>query len=82
MTTANDIIATVFRTPPSKVLIQEINKGKPAFSYWKHKLNSGEKLPRGKYFRKEEVLRKWAKITFTQTRQTTVHVFMEGNPDD
>lgn len=77
MTTMNDIIATLFRNAPSKVLIPEINKGNPAFSYWGKKLIKGEKLPRGKYFRKEEILRKWTSIDLTKSKQTTVHVDYE-----
>ncbi|EKS5411717.1 hypothetical protein QB953_004477 [Salmonella enterica] len=82
MTMTNDIIATLFRNAPSKVLIPEINKGNPAFSYWSRKLTPGEKLPRGKYFRKEETLRQWTSISLAQSKQITVHVFREETPDD
>ncbi|TNV09125.1 hypothetical protein FH968_23460 [Buttiauxella sp. B2] len=54
-----DLIESMFRGKASVMVIGEINKGNPAFKDWSKRLSYGEKLPRGKYFRKQEESRLW-----------------------
>lgn len=54
-----DVIQSVFRSQTSVMVIGEINKGNPAFKDWSMRLSFGEKLPRGKYFHKEQRKRSW-----------------------
>ncbi|WP_410517845.1 hypothetical protein QNH99_23420 (plasmid) [Pantoea allii] len=52
-------IEGMIRASPEPVLvIAEPYHGNPAFREWVKKLSSGEKLPRGKFFRKAEI-RRW-----------------------
>jgi len=54
-----DVIQSAFRGQASVMTIAEMNKGNPAFTDWSKRLSYGEKLPRGKYFRKQESIRFW-----------------------
>lgn len=47
-------LAAVFRKKPQRTSVGalKLNDEKPAFYEWASKLQSGAKLPRGKYFRK------------------------------
>lgn len=53
------VIESDFRRLPSVTVIGQINKGNPAFTAWSKRLSYGEKLPRGKFFRNEEIMRTW-----------------------
>ncbi|QXB24174.1 hypothetical protein [Lelliottia amnigena] len=54
-----DAIKSLVRGKSSFMVFGEINKGNPAFKDWSKRLALGEKLPRGKFFRKEELMRAW-----------------------
>lgn len=53
----SEMVNSVFRNNPSVIYIGEIYKGNPAFKDWSQRRTLGEKLPRGRYFRKEEKIR-------------------------
>lgn len=47
----------------------------PAFVEWKDKLQQGEKLPQGKYFRRQEAVRFWLNSMVSKNLKfSTVHV--------
>ncbi|ECF5888636.1 Uncharacterised protein [Salmonella enterica subsp. indica] len=56
------LIKRTFRFAHDRFCVGEIKGGCPAFSFWAEKLNSGEKLPRGKYFRRIEMYNSMMKI--------------------
>lgn len=48
----------------------------PAFVEWKDKLQQGEKLPQGKYFRRQEIVRFWLNSMVSKNLKfSTVHVY-------
>lgn len=53
--------------------IGEIYKGIPAFKDWSQRLTPGEKLPRGKYFHKEERIRALLNTRLGTVKITTFH---------
>ncbi|HIC1896451.1 TPA: hypothetical protein ACW0P3_004267 [Citrobacter freundii] len=55
----SDMIASAFRGEEVITFVPEINKGNPAFKDWSKRLKTGERLPRGKFFRVEEKMRIW-----------------------
>lgn len=55
--TMEDALSLVMRKPAKKMLIQAYKGSCPAFEYWVDRLTSGERLPRGKYFKACEYLR-------------------------
>lgn len=68
-----DVIQSVFRGQASVMVIGEINNGNPAFKDWSKRLSYGEKLPRGKYFHKEERIRALLNTRIGQTKYTTIY---------
>lgn len=56
--TMESLMATTFRMPPDKIYIKGLKNSCPAFMFWLVKLNAGEKLPRGKYFRRHGLLKR------------------------
>lgn len=56
-------ISKTFRTKPEKIYIGELklSQENPAFYSWAVSLPSGSKLPRGKYFRKNDAALGWLK---------------------
>ncbi|MFZ3896669.1 hypothetical protein [Salmonella enterica] len=56
------LIKRTFRSAYNRVCVGEVKGGCPAFSFWVGKLNLGEKLPRGKYFRRIEMYNSMMKI--------------------
>ncbi|MCX8963116.1 hypothetical protein EHW64_18845 [Erwinia psidii] len=52
-----DALSLVMRKPAKKMLIRAYKGSCPAFEYWADRLNSGERLPRGKYFKACDYLR-------------------------
>lgn len=69
-----DLIKSVFRDNASVRFVGEIYKGNPAFKGWSQRLTSGEKLPRGKYFRKEERIRALLNTRLDTVKITSFHV--------
>lgn len=69
-----DMIKSVFRGNASVMYVGEIYKGNPAFKDWSQRLSLGEKLPRGKYFRKEERIRALLNTRQDTVKFTTFHV--------
>lgn len=63
---------SVFRKVLSINIIGEINKGNPAFTAWSKRLSYGEKLPRGKYFNKEERIRVFLRARLNKVEYTTI----------
>ncbi|EGZ8458134.1 hypothetical protein JJL91_002599 [Salmonella enterica] len=56
--TMESLMATTFRMPPDKIYIKCLKNSCPAFMFWLEKLNAGERLPRGKYFRRHGLLKR------------------------
>lgn len=54
-----DSVASTFRGETAIMFVPKINKGNPAFKDWSKRLKTGERLPRGKFFRVEERMRIW-----------------------
>jgi hypothetical protein len=69
-----DVVKTGFRGNTSTMVIGEMNTGSPAFKDWSKRLTCGEKLPRGKYFRREEIIRTILKAPKTTIHYTSIHV--------
>ena len=69
-----DLIQSVFRGKASAMVIGEINKGNPAFKDWSKRLALGEKLPRGKFFRKEERMRALINAPLPPVQYTSIHL--------
>ncbi|HBP7197174.1 hypothetical protein GFB57_25625 (plasmid) [Citrobacter sp. S39] len=69
-----EMVKSVFRDNASVMYIGEIYKGNPAFKDWSQRLTLGEKLPRGKYFRKEERIRALLNTRLDTVKITTFHV--------
>lgn len=67
-----DVIQSVFRGQASVMVIGEINNGNPAFTAWSKRLSYGEKLPRGKYFHKEERIRVFLRARINKVEYTTI----------
>ncbi|EBG8282926.1 hypothetical protein FJL53_22340 [Salmonella enterica subsp. enterica] len=65
---------SVFRDNASVMYIGETYKGNPAFKDWSQRLTLGEKLPRGKYFRREERIRALLNTRLDTVKITTFHV--------
>lgn len=60
--TMEDAILRTMRQPARKMLVRA-NKGScPAFEYWADRLKSGERLPRGKYFKSCDYFRSFQSI--------------------
>lgn len=57
--TVNGHVAQTFRKPARKMYINASKGSNPAFEYWADKLLPGERLPRGKYFRNCQFLKKF-----------------------
>ncbi|HCC7123572.1 TPA: hypothetical protein M8A27_004299 [Escherichia coli O157:H7] len=55
--TMEDAIKLLFREPAKKSYIPALKGSCPAFEYWVDRLQTGERLPRGKYFKSCEFLR-------------------------
>lgn len=68
-----EVIKSAFRGQAAIMRIGEINTGNPAFTDWSKRLSYGEKLPRGKYFYKEERIRALLSTRTGKTRYTTIH---------
>ncbi|HAK5802767.1 TPA: hypothetical protein H1U34_004494 [Salmonella enterica] len=68
-----DVIQSFFRGQASVMVIGEINNGNPAFKDWSMRLSCDEKLPRGKFFHKEERIRALLNTRIGQTKYTTIH---------
>ncbi|EBZ6776901.1 hypothetical protein GQG94_004601 [Salmonella enterica] len=69
-----EMVKSVFRGNASVMYIGEIYKGNPAFKDWSQQRTFGEKLPRGKYFRKEERIRALLNARLDTVKITTFHV--------
>jgi len=67
------LASETYSLSPDMIHIGEINKGNPAFKDWSMRLSYGEKLPRGKYFHKEERIRSLLNTRIGQTKYTTIH---------
>lgn len=50
-------VSKLFRKSPKVTYIRAFKGSNPAYEYWVDKLKSGEKLPRGKYFKSCEFFR-------------------------
>ncbi|EAZ3859403.1 hypothetical protein B9P23_23025 [Salmonella enterica] len=55
--TMEDAIKLLFREPAKKSYIPALKGSCPAFEYWVDRLQTGERLPRGKYFNSCDFLR-------------------------
>ena len=56
--TMEDALKTLMRQPAQKKLIPALSGSCPAFEFWVDRLQQGERLPRGKYFRSCEFIRR------------------------
>lgn len=61
--TMEDAVRLTVRQPHKKILIRAYQGSCPAFEYWVDRLNSGERLPRGKYFKSCEFFRKFRTLS-------------------
>lgn len=52
-----DLVSLTFRKPPEKIFIRAFKGSCPAFEFWVDRLQKGERLPRGKYFKACEFFR-------------------------
>ncbi|EFG1052916.1 hypothetical protein BR311_003664 [Escherichia coli] len=55
--TMEDAINLLFREPAKKSYMPALKGSCPAFEYWVDRLQDGEQLPRGRYFKSCEFLR-------------------------
>jgi hypothetical protein len=52
-----DLVNLTFRKPAERIFIRAFKGSCPAFEFWVDKLQAGERLPRGKYFKACEFFR-------------------------
>lgn len=71
--TVSDIVKSVMRLAPVTITLPELHSGKPAFRDWSDRLKRGERLPRGKYFAREETLRQFMALQTHTAGTATFH---------
>lgn len=69
-----DVMKSIFRGNASVMFIREAHKGNPAFKDWSKRLTYGEKLPRGKFFRKEEKIRSLLSAPIPSVQCASIHL--------